>query len=50
MNFEKLVSRIQQTNEFLQQKEVKAVNTHLKFRNWLTGFTLWNLNKMIAKE
>ena len=35
MNFEKLVSRIQQTNEFLEQK---AVNTHLTFRNWLTGF------------
>ena len=38
MNFEKLVSCIQQTNEFLQQKAVKAVNTHLTFRNWLTGF------------
>ena len=38
MNFEKLVLRIQQTNEFLQQSAVKAVNTHLTFRNWLTGF------------
>lgn len=38
MNFEKLVTRIQQTNDFLQQNAVKAVNTHLTFRNWLTGF------------
>lgn len=38
MNFEKLVTRIQQTNDFLQQSAVKAVNTHLTFRNWLTGF------------
>lgn len=38
MNFEKLVLRIQQTNEFLQQSAVKAVNTHLTLRNWLTGF------------
>lgn len=38
MNFEKLVLRIQQTNDFLQQSAVKAVNTHLTFRNWLTGF------------
>jgi predicted nuclease of restriction endonuclease-like (RecB) superfamily len=38
MNFEKLVLRIRQTNDFLQQSAVKAVNTHLTFRNWLTGF------------
>jgi predicted nuclease of restriction endonuclease-like (RecB) superfamily len=38
MNFEKLVLRIQQTSEFLQQNAVKAVNMHLTFRNWLTGF------------
>jgi hypothetical protein len=38
MNFEKLVTRIQQTNDFLQQSAVKAVNKHLTFRNWLTGF------------
>lgn len=38
MNFDKLVLRIQQTNDFLQQSAVKAVNTHLTFRNWLTGF------------
>lgn len=38
MNFEKLVNRIQQTNDFLQQRAVKAVNTNLTFRNWLTGF------------
>ncbi|MCO5238524.1 MAG: DUF1016 N-terminal domain-containing protein [Chitinophagaceae bacterium] len=38
MNFEKLVSRIYQTNEFLQQSAVKAVNMHLTLRNWLFGF------------
>lgn len=38
MNFEKLVLRIQQTSDFLQQNAVKAVNTHLTLRNWLTGF------------
>ena len=38
MNFERLVIRIQQTNDFLQQSAVKAVNTHLTFRNWLIGF------------
>jgi hypothetical protein len=37
MDFEKLVTRIQQTNDFLLQQAVKAVNTHLTFRNWLTG-------------
>jgi len=38
MNFEKLVTRIQQTNDILQQSAVKAVNTHITLRNWLTGF------------
>lgn len=38
MNFEKLVLPIQETNNFLQQNAVKAVNTHLTIRNWLTGF------------
>ena len=38
MNFEKLVLRIQETNNFLQKSAVKAVNTHLTLRNWLTGF------------
>lgn len=38
MNFEKLVVHIQETNAFLQQNAVKAVNTHLTLRNWLTGF------------
>jgi predicted nuclease of restriction endonuclease-like (RecB) superfamily len=38
MNFENLVLRIQETNDFLHQKAVKAVNTHLTLRNWLTGF------------
>jgi hypothetical protein len=38
MNFEKLVSRIQQTDDFLQQRAVRAVNTNLTLTNWLTGF------------
>jgi predicted nuclease of restriction endonuclease-like (RecB) superfamily len=38
MNFEKLAFRIQQTNEFLQQNAIKAVNIHITVRNWLTGF------------
>lgn len=38
MNFEKLVLRIQDTNTFLQKSAVKAINTHLTLRNWLTGF------------
>lgn len=38
MDFEKLVLRIQQTNDCLQQGAVKAVNTCLTLRNWLTGF------------
>ncbi|MEY5048140.1 MAG: hypothetical protein RLZZ175_1499 [Bacteroidota bacterium] len=38
MNFEKLVLRIQETNDFLLKNAVKAVNTHLTLRNWLTGF------------
>lgn len=38
MNFKKLAFRIQQTNEFLQQSAVKAINIHITLRNWLTGF------------
>lgn len=38
MNFEKLAFRIQQTNKFLQQNAVKAINIHITLRNWLTGF------------
>ncbi|MVZ63081.1 PDDEXK nuclease domain-containing protein [Sphingobacterium humi] len=38
MNFKKLAFRIQQTNEFLQQNAVKAINIHITLRNWLTGF------------
>lgn len=38
MNFENLASRIKETNDFLQQNAVKAVNMHITLRNWLTGF------------
>jgi hypothetical protein len=40
MNFENLVIRIQETNDFLEQNAVKAVNTYLTLRNWLTGFNI----------
>lgn len=38
MNFKKLAFRIQQTNDFLQQNAVKAVNRHITLRNWLIAF------------
>lgn len=38
MNFKKLAFHIQQTNDFLQQNAVKAVNRHITLRNWLIGF------------
>ena len=38
MDFKKLVFHIQQTNTFLQQSAIKAVNTYLTLRNWLTAF------------
>lgn len=38
MNFEKLVVHIQQINDFLTQRAVKAVNRQLTIRNWLIGF------------
>ncbi len=38
MDFEKLASRIQETNNLLQQNVIKAVNIHITLRNWLTGF------------
>ncbi|MCC7443197.1 MAG: DUF1016 family protein [Saprospiraceae bacterium] len=38
MDFSKLVNSIKQSNDFLQQRVVKAINTHLILRNWLIGF------------
>lgn len=38
MNFEKLALNIQQTNVYLHQKAIKAINIHLTIRNWLVGF------------
>lgn len=38
MNFDHLVSNIQQTNNHLQQESVKAVNMRITLRNWLVGF------------
>jgi len=38
MNFQVLVTNIQQTHSTLQQSALKAVNKHLTIRNWLVGF------------
>lgn len=38
MNFESLVSVIEQTHLHFQQQAVKAVNISLTVRNWLIGF------------
>lgn len=38
MNFEKLVTSVQNTNLHLQQNAIKAVNANLTLRNWLVGF------------
>jgi predicted nuclease of restriction endonuclease-like (RecB) superfamily len=38
MNFQVLVTTIQQTHSTLQQSALKAVNKHLTIRNWLVGF------------
>jgi hypothetical protein len=38
MNFESLVSLIEQTHHHFQQQAVKAVNVSLTVRNWLVGF------------
>jgi len=38
LNFESLVSIIEQTHLHLQRKAVKAVNVSLTVRNWLIGF------------
>ncbi len=38
INFDTLVTQIQQTHKTLQESAVKAINKHLTIRNWLTGF------------
>ena len=38
MNFDQLVSSIQQTSSQLKQHAVKAVNVHISLRNWLIGY------------
>ena len=38
MNFESLVSVVEQTHLHFQQQAVKAVNVSLTVRNWLIGF------------
>ena len=38
MNFELLVSTIEQTHQHFQQQASKAINVSLTLRNWLTGY------------
>lgn len=38
MNFESLISVIEQTHLHFQQQAIKAVNVSLTVRNWLIGF------------
>lgn len=38
MNFQSLVASIHNTNRYLQQQSIKAVNIHITLRNWLVGF------------
>ena len=38
MEYKKLSLQIQETHNILYQKAVKAVNSHITFRNWLIGF------------
>lgn len=38
MQFNLLVSTIQQTHGTFQQGAINAVNKHLTLRNWLIGF------------
>ena len=38
MNFESLVSVVEQTHLHFQQQAVKAVNVSITVRNWLVGY------------
>lgn len=38
MDFKQLITNIQQTHDYLQEKAVTAVNQSLTLRNWLFGF------------
>lgn len=37
MNFEQLIQTLEQTNGYLQERAVSAVNQSLTVRNWLFG-------------
>lgn len=37
MNFEQIISEIQQTKKVFKQSAIAAVNNHLTIRNWLIG-------------
>ena len=41
LNFEALVSLVEQTHPHFQEREVKAVNVSLTIRNWLVGYYIF---------
>jgi len=45
MEFEKLISSIQNTHEELQLSAIKAVNQSLTLRNWLIGLYIIELEQ-----
>ena len=38
MNYNNLISQIDETHQSLQQNAVRGINTHLTLRNWLIGY------------
>lgn len=45
MNFDNLVSQINETHELLHKNTVKAINVSLTFRNWLTGLYIFEFEQ-----
>lgn len=48
MNFKNLVLHIKETNDFLQQNAIKAVNIRLTLRNWLIGFYIVEFEQNVS--
>ena len=45
MNFNELINVIAETDEFLKQKAMVAVNQSLTIKNWLTGFYIFEFEQ-----
>ena len=45
MNFNELINLIKETDEFLKQKALVAVNQSLTIKNWLTGFYIFEFEQ-----